>query len=64
MKLDEIKISVLGDYQCDLQCQSHSVTEQPTVNLPKRLAGINIFFQFSWVKNGHFLTFNLIKISK
>ena len=32
-----------------------------TVNLPKRLAGINIFFQFSWAKNVHFLTFNVIK---
>ena len=32
-----------------------------TVNLPKRLEGINIFFQFSWAKNGDFLTFNVIK---
>ena len=34
---------------------------QNTVNLPKRLAGINIFFHFSWAKNGHFLTFKVIK---
>ena len=32
-----------------------------TVNLPKRLTGINIFFHFLWAKNGHFLTFKVIK---
>ena len=31
------------------------------INLPKRRAGSNIFFQFSLAKNGHFLTFNVIK---
>ena len=39
-----------------LQCKLAS-----TVNFQIRLVGINIFFQFSWAKNNHFLTFNVIK---
>ena len=35
--------------------------ESFTVNFQKRLAGINIFFQFSWAKNGHFLIFHTLK---
>ena len=38
-----------------------SITFQITVILQIRLADINIFSPFLWAKNGHFLTFNVIK---
>ena len=36
-------------------------SSETTVKLQIRLAGINIFSPFLWAKNGHFLTFNVIK---
>ena len=41
--------------------EQHIMRERDAVKLQIRLAGINIFLPFLWAKNGHFLTFNVIK---